>query len=283
MEEIRNKDGLTEKEFLEAYDSSKYEKPSVTVDMLLFTIDELSSDIRKNSTKELKMLLVKRGDHPHINKWAIPGGFDNVDEGLEDAAYRELKEETHLEDDIYLEQLKTFGDNVERDARMRVISVAYMALTKKDNISKTMSGDDASDALWFTVSKEDLDKTNSIISLKNAENNISIAYRVHKVKRDKYEYELITDEALAFDHIDFINTAINRLRGKIFYTDIAFNLLPEHFTLSELRQVYEVILGKKLDNGNFRKKISDLVEEVPEIVESKVGHRPSKYFKLREE
>lgn len=278
--EVRNKDGLTEEEFLKAYKPGDYEKPSVTVDMLLFTIDEIVSDIRKNPEKELKILLIKRGDHPYMNHWAIPGGFVNITEDIEDAAYRELEEETHLKDDIYLEQLYTFG-KPSRDPRMRVISVAYMALTKKENIKKTLSGDDASDALWFSVSKEILDKDNFILTLKNADRKISIGYRFHR-NGNSFDYESITTEKLAFDHVNIVNTAIDRLRGKIFYTKVAFNLLPEKFTLSELRQVYEVILGKTLDNGNFRKKVVDLVEEVP-CVESKVAHRPSKYFKLKEE
>lgn len=285
--ELRNKNGLTEEEFLKAYKPGDYEKPSNTVDMLLFTIDEIASNIRKNSEKELKVLLIKRGDHPFINQWAIPGGFVNITEDIEDAAYRELEEETHLKDDVYLEQLGTFG-KPKRDPRMRVISIAYMALTKRDNIKKTLSGDDASDALWFNVSKENLDSNNFIITLKNNDNKISIGYRFNKIGKDKngkniYNIESITTEKLAFDHIEILNTAIDRLRGKIFYTNIAFNLLSEQFTLSELRQVYEVILGKTLDNGNFRKKISDLVEEVPKTVEEKVGHRPSKYYRLKEE
>lgn len=276
---LRNKNGLTEKEFLENYKPGDYQRPSVTVDMLLFTIDEQKIDIRKNSEKELKLLLIKRGDHPFMNQWAIPGGFVNIDEDINDAAYRELEEETHLKDDIYLEQLYTFG-TPNRDPRMRVISVSYMALTKKENIKNTKSGDDASDALWFTVFKESIDSENFLIKLTNKENNICICYKCHKDGL-KFEYTSVSTEKLAFDHINIIDTAIERLRNKVFYTDIAFNLLPETFTLSDLRNVYEIILGRKLENSNFRKKIIDLVEEVPKIETTKVGHRPSKYFKKK--
>ena len=92
--EYRNKDGLTEKEFLERYTPGDYDRPSVTVDMLIFTIDN----------NDLKLLLIKRKDHPFINQWAIPGGFVNIDESTIDAAKRELKEETNLEN-VYIEQL----------------------------------------------------------------------------------------------------------------------------------------------------------------------------------
>lgn len=278
--EIRNKDGLTEKEFLKAYVPGDYDRPSVTVDMILFTIDEVETDIRKNPEKELKVLLVKRGDHPYMNHWAIPGGFVGIDEDIEDAAYRELSEETNLKEDIYLEQLYTFGAP-KRDPRMRVISVAYMALTKKDNIKKTMSGDDASDALWFKVTKEVVDKNRFSLILSNDEKDISIVYDFSK-EDGKWIGNSLTEDKLAFDHAMILNTAIDRMRNKVFYTNIAFNLLPEEFTLSELRKVYEVILGKELEQSNFRKKISDLVEPI-EFEGPKVGHRPSKYFRLKEE
>ena len=276
--EIRDKNGLTEKEFLEKYKPGDYERPSVTVDMLLFTIDEKEINIRKNPEKKLKMLLVKRGGHPYLNQWAIPGGFVAIKEDIEEAAYLELAEETSLKDDIYLEQLYTFG-KPNRDPRMRVISVAYMALTKKDNIKKTISGDDASDALWFSVSKKEINSNNFILELVNEEKNINISYNF-KENDNIWDYEPISDEKLAFDHCFVINTAIDRLRNKIFYTQIAFNLLPEIFTLSELRKVYEAILDKELEQSNFRKRIANLVEIV-DVESPKVGHRPSKYYKIK--
>ena len=125
--EVKNKDGLTEKEFLRSYDSDKYKKPSVTVDTLIFTIDEkVSKNYRKLPEKELKILMVKRADHPFIGQWAIPGGFVDINESMEEAAERELFEETGV-NNIYLEQLYTWGD-VDRDPRTRVISTSYMAL-----------------------------------------------------------------------------------------------------------------------------------------------------------
>ena len=120
--EVRDQNGLTEAEFIRQYDPNRYEKPAVTVDMLIFTVNPEKDD-------SLELLMIERGGHPFLGKWAIPGGFVEMEESLEEAAARELKEETDLSD-IYMEQLYTFGD-VGRDPRMRVISVAYMALVPK--------------------------------------------------------------------------------------------------------------------------------------------------------
>ncbi|MBU0761342.1 MAG: NUDIX hydrolase [Nanoarchaeota archaeon] len=118
----------------------KYEKPSVTADITVFTVKD----------KELKVLLVKRGLEPFKEKWALPGGFVRIDESLEDAAKRELEEETGVKN-VYLEQLYTFGDT-KRDPRGRVMTVAYMALVNSENI-KLKATTDVSDARWFSVGR----------------------------------------------------------------------------------------------------------------------------------
>lgn len=271
--EYRNKDGLTEKEFLERYTPGDYDRPSVTVDMLIFTIDN----------DELKLLLIKRKDHPFINQWAIPGGFVNIDESTIDAAKRELKEETNLEN-VYMEQLYTWSDP-NRDPRMRVISTSYIALVNKDNLN-VIAGDDALDASWFTISKDIINETESTIdyslSLKNKD--IEILYDVKSVaeyngviKNYINSIKSISENKVAFDHINIINMAIDRLRNKIEYTPIAFNLVNEKFTLPELQKIYEIILNKKLYKANFRKKILPLVKECNE--EMKTNRRPAKLYK----
>lgn len=277
--EKRNKNGLTEKEFLANYKPGNYERPSVTVDMLLYIIDEEEIGKRKNAKKDLKLLLIKRKDHPFIDSWALPGGFVGMEESLEEAAYRELKEETNLSEDIYLEQLYTFG-SPKRDPRMRVISSSYMALTHKENVKNTKAGDDASDALWFFVKKKIISKDSFLLELTNEEKNISIVYLFEK-NGDKWEFKHSLGETLAFDHAEIINLSIDRMRNKIFYTDIAFNLLPSEFTLTELQLVFESILGESLDKGNFRKKIMPLVEKVENSEEDDVAHRPAKLFRKK--
>ncbi len=118
----------------------KHEKPSVTVDIVIFTIKE----------KKLKVLLVKRNIEPFKERWAIPGGFVRIEESLEEAAKRELQEETGVRD-VYLEQLYTFGDP-KRDPRGRVITVSYMALINSDKI-KLEAKTDVSDVQWFSIDK----------------------------------------------------------------------------------------------------------------------------------
>lgn len=257
----RNKDGLTEAEFLKQYQPGEYERPSVTVDMLIFTL--------KND--KLNLLLIKRREHPFMDSWAIPGGFVGIDESLDDAAKRELKEETGLEN-IYLEQLYTMG-NPNRDPRMRVISSAYLALVSNDNLNP-VAGDDASDVAWFSVEtmeavETQAEKTYHLI-LKNEKLGLTIAYFVKKeyksngaIKTESLNVqELPSCEAkLAFDHAEEIVRALDRLRNKVEYIPVAFNLVGKEFTLPELQRVYEIILGKKLYKANFRKNIQPHIME----------------------
>ncbi|MCX7709122.1 MAG: NUDIX hydrolase [Clostridia bacterium] len=290
--EQKNKQGLTEKQFLSAYDAGKYERPSVTVDMLIFTVTaEEKKNYRKLPEKVLRLLMVKRGDHPYIGQWALPGGFVMMEESLDQAAMRELKEETNI-DNIYMEQLYTWG-SVDRDPRTRVISCSYLSLVDSSSLDIKAS-DDAEDAKWFTVSCRLCQEQKTItekgfilqrllkLSLTNEEDKLSAVIKVTKTvdgKNTKVEREIIESEGIAFDHAKVIEYGIERLRNKIEYTDIAFNLMPELFTLTELQQVYEVILDTELLKANFRRKISDMVVETNEYTKD-AGHRPSKLFKF---
>lgn len=282
-----NKDGLTEEQFLKHYKPGDYERPSNTVDMLLFTVaDKESSSIRKDEEKQLKVLLIKRNNHPDIHKWALPGGFVNIDENIETAAYRELEEETSV-NNVYMEQLYTYG-NVGRDKRMRVVSIAHMALVPQENV-KPIAGDDAEDVAWFTVEKNTISDKNQEIVISNEELGLRYVYTVDiTYKKNGVVSVPITDihateenNRIAFDHIDMINAGIERLRNKVEYVPIAFNLVPEKFTLNEIQKVYEVILGKKLVKQNFRKWVDKFVEELNEKQEE-VGHRPATLYRYKE-
>lgn len=291
---LKNKYGLTEDQFLSTYDASKFERPSITVDMLIFTVtDEEKKNYRKLPEKVLRLLLIKRGDHPYIGQWAFPGGFVKMDESLDEAALRELKEETNI-DNIYMEQLYTWGE-VNRDPRTRVISCSYMSLVDSSTLDIKAS-DDADDAKWFTVSSKLYQEQKTLtgkgyvlqqiykLNLSNLEQNLSAAIKVAKTvegKVTKVEREVLTSDGIAFDHAKIIEYVIERLRSKIEYTDIAFNLMPELFTLTQLQQVYEVILDTELLKANFRRKISDMVVETNEFTKD-AGHRPSKLFKYNQ-
>lgn len=218
------------------YDKDAYEKPSVTVDIAICTIID----------EELKVLLIKRKYPPFRNRWAIPGGFVDVDsaETLEQTAERELEEETNLKG-IYIEQLKTYGDP-DRDPRLRVITVAYFALLPVDQISSVKAGDDAKEAAWFSIS--DLPE-------------------------------------LAFDHHLILDDLLCRLRGKILYTPIGFQLVPEQFTWTELQTTYEIILSRKLIASNFRRKIKSMyeIEECRATKKLNSAGKPPKYLKFIKE
>jgi 8-oxo-dGTP diphosphatase len=181
-----------------------YPHPAVTVDCVIFGVDQPTV---------LQVLLIQRKIPPFAGAWALPGGFVGLDESLDEAARRELAEETGLKD-VFLEQLYTFG-TVDRDPRERVITVAYYALV---NLTEhpVQADTDASDAGWFPLDRL---------------------------------------PPLAFDHELILERAIARLKGKIRYEPIGFELLPRRFTLTELQKLYETILGQPLDKRNFRKKI----------------------------
>jgi len=199
----------------------------VTVDIVIFTIQQ----------GVLKVLLVKRLIPPFIGQFAIPGGFVLEDEDLEQAALRELREETGVSD-VYLEQLYSFG-KPDRDPRGRVITVAYFALISADR--KLKAGSDAAEAAWFAMDKL---------------------------------------PPLAFDHATILKYALERLRNKLEYTTVGFQLLPEKFTLTELQEVYAAILGKTLDKRNFRRKMSILkiLKPLPEY--RRGGQRPAQLYRF---
>lgn len=268
--EKRNKNGLTEKEFLEQYNPGNYERPSVTVDMMVLSMDELLSS--------LKILLIQRGNHPFMDSFALPGGFVEMKESAYEAACRELEEETGLKN-VYLEQVYTMSQP-NRDPRMRVIDIAYMALIQKMPV---VAGDDAKVACWFDVSLKD-----NKLELINEERNVRIVYNLKEkvfqnglVKVKNYVPELSPDskDYLAFDHAEIILEGLMRLRNKIKYTDIAFNLVPKRFTLPDLQKVYEIILGEKLYKRNFRQSIENRIEFCNDKGVSVTGKHSSNLYK----
>lgn len=206
----------------------KYDNPSVTVDIIVCSIIE----------DDLKVLLIKRKFSPFKHSWAIPGGFVEKSENLEEAAIRELREETGIEQEVYLEQLKTYG-NPDRDPRKRVITVVYFSLMSYQLLetNKIKAEDDAEDFEWF--------------SLRNL-------------------------PKLAFDHEQILKDLLERLIGKISYSPIAFYFLSKKFTWTELQKTYEIVLGKKLVSSNFRRKIKSVYEikKLSDKQEKGIGRRP---------
>ena len=217
--EVVTRDG--EAEFLANYDPGAYPRVAVTVDVVLLTV----------RAGRLAVLLVERKGHPFRGDWALPGGFVEPDDDLDEAARRELKEETgvlvagaaettHLG---YIEQLRSYG-TPDRDPRMRIVSVAYVGFTARHE--DAVAGSDAADARFWAV--DDL----SIPGIGS---------------RDGVP--------LAFDHARIIADGVERARAKLEYTTLATAFLDEPFTLGELRRVYEAVWGESLHEGNFRRKV----------------------------
>ncbi len=296
---LLNKNGLNEKEYIEAYDISRYDQPSVTVDMLLFTISsEEVNNYRKVADKSLRILLIQRNEHPYIGQWALPGGFVRMNEDLETAAYRELKEETGI-DNAFLEQLYTYGQ-VGRDPRGRIISTSYMSLVNETEMN-TKAGSDAADARWFDVKykllkeelvKDDPNQTDNDqdyvenkyieIALTCEELKLSSMIKVSRIVKGRhvsYKREIVESKEISFDHGLIIQYGVERLRNKLESTDIIYHMMPDLFTLTELQKSYEVILDKKLLKANFRRKTAKYVSET-EHSTSDAGHRPSKLYKF---
>lgn len=271
------KEYTSEKEFLMDYNSKDYDLLSLTTDILIFSVSNgVQENYRKLNKKYFSVLLVKRDTYPFKDKWCLPGGFIGINEDLEDAAKRILKQETNI-DDIYLEQLYTYG-NPNRDPRMRIISTSYMALIDKNRLINKIS----SNASWFNVLVLE-DKKHINITLDNGEETIKFIIKktLKEKTTDRYKYEIEQNDSLAFDHALVIATGISRLKNKLEYTDIVFNMMPKYFTLGELQQVYEVILGKKILDPAFRRIIANKVEKTDKM-KLGGGHRPSVLFKYKE-
>ena len=268
-----------EEEFLKDYDPKQFDQLSMTADIILISVSDIEqSNYRKNNKKVMSILLVKRDDYPYKDKWCLPGGFLNPKtETLEECAFRVLKRETNLSN-IYLEQLYTY-DSIDRDPRTRVVSTSYMALVDKNKLTEMINPN----ACWFDIVLYEEKNNNVEIMLNNGVETIS--FKIKKTLRekttDRYKFTVSKNTSIAFDHPLVILTGLERLKNKLNYTDIVFNMMPKYFTLGELQQVYEVILNKKLLDPAFRRIIANKVEKTDKMKTGE-GHRPSVLFKYKD-
>jgi len=270
--------GLTEQEFLDKYDPAMFERLSMSVDTVIFSIDTKlqTSNYRKLDDQKLTVLLVKRNEHPFLEHWSLPGGFIGVREAPAKAARRVLRNKTGL-DDLYIETLGTYGEP-DRDPRMRIISSTYLSLLDRDKF-KLQASPYVADSAWFEVEVTDRE-----LVLCGEGQQLVIPYEKAAIRNGKIktvEYQVTESNPLAFDHGKILLDGLMRLRHKIDDTDIVFNLLPEEFTITQLQQIYEIILGGKLLAPAFRRKIAPKLQETGRYVQEK-GHRPSQYFMYKE-
>ncbi|WP_156025965.1 NUDIX hydrolase [Sphingomonas phyllosphaerae] len=225
---------------IDGYDPAAYDRPSVTVDLVLLASIE----------RQLHALLLRRDQSPQAGCWALPGGFVAIDESLDAAAARVLRDKVGMER-AHLEQLYTFGA-IDRDPRMRIVTVAYLALLRPEQMARA---ERAGRVTAATLVGDPLRAC-------NGEG---------------------TDLSLAFDHRAILSVARERLRGKIDYSDLAFAFLPERFTLRALQDVHEAVLGTTLNKPAFRRKMLDRGQLVATgDREADASHRPAELFRVRD-
>lgn len=304
---------VEEKKFLAGYDLTKYDRPSVAADVVVFSVmkDDECEDVRRLQEKKLKILLIRRGGFPYKGSWAMPGGFCRKGEDVIDSARRELCEETGIED-AYVKLVGVYGEP-DRDPRGWVISSTYMALMN-GRACRLKAGDDAQDARWFTVELTDISTEVTEVSgtgeeivknkveashkvqngkryrlvLKNADSDIKLTAVLRRTDmsscgRSSDSYDIEECEGLAFDHARIITEAVLGLREDVRRDmELAFDLLPERFTLTELQNVYEQIWDMELTTPNFRRKIAEYVEET-DAYQSGERYRPAKLFTRRKD
>lgn len=232
--------------FLAAYDITRYERPSVAVDVALVTAGEGA----------LRTVLFRRPEPPQRGRWSLPGTFVGMAEPLEAAAARALAVKVGIEG-VFLEQLYTFGA-VERDPRTRVISVAYFSLVEGARLAPARPG--------------------SVVA------RLRVPWEGERGGPVEALGEGDRPLPLAFDHAEMLGAVVKRLRGKLEYTPIGFELLGERFSLAELQAVHETILGRSVNKDSFRRKMvaSGMIEATGELREG-AHHRPAELFRFRRE
>ncbi|WAJ30351.1 NUDIX hydrolase [Antarcticirhabdus aurantiaca] len=235
---------MSDDDFLRNYDPQAFARPSITVDLVLLSIRGGRPSV----------LLMRRTAPPQADRWALPGGFVGIDEDLEAAAARVARDKAGIEG-ARLEQLYTFGA-VDRDPRMRIVTVAYLGLMEEGAFE---------DALRDTP-----DRLGAVLEI--GPTGEGFAARSPR------------GEALplAFDHAEILAAALMRLRGKLDWSDVGFSLLPERFTLRQLQEVHEAILGTSLNKPAFRRRMLDKGWIAPTGArEEGASFRPAELFRFQ--
>lgn len=303
MSQTKEDQTIKKNDFLETYDINQYDRPSIAADIAVFSIGSKiveGTDYRKLPTKTLRLLLIRRAEQPFQGEWALPGGFMKKGETIQEAARRELKEETGT-DKAYLELCDVFSDSG-RDPRGWIISQSFLAVLNENDLANghLEASGDAGEAKWFDITvRKTADKKQEQDNVVTCENDYELllqdsdasdaneAVRLRAVIREHIEYrdyhefvtyDIMDSQGIAFDHAKIITSIFNRLR-RMLGSDIriAFDFMPEYFTLTDLQEAVELISGQELIKPNFRRKIAEYVTET-DMVAQNGGHRPPKAF-----
>lgn len=274
---------MTEQEYLAQYNINNFDRPSVTTDMVLFTLDRTQKDIKKIDVNGLQVLLIRRNNHPDFGKWALPGGFCRPTESVLETAHRELQEETGIDTTLHL--INTYSDQ-NRDPRGWIISNAYYGFVHKDDC--TLRADtDAWDAKWFTINHHTTKllaqtqvykKIKHYLTLANEQDccylTVTEERFIHGYQTKRVFHQDI--KTLAFDHDIILLETLLQVQS-LATQDIRtiFPMLPETFTIGELQKAYECVLDEPV--YNFRRLIRDLIIETPDT--TKAGYRPARLYK----
>ncbi len=266
-----------EKKFLESYHIERYDRPSVATDIAVYTIRSDDSDsFRKDPEKRLSILLIERGEHPFKGMWALPGGFVKMTETVPEAAMREVREETSVNPSALI--YTGVFSNLNRDPRGRIISNAFSCILK--DCEKLTAGTDAKNAKWFDISLTENEMNIYTLTLTNRDTELSVDICESVSREGIKEYTVTDNNTLAFDHAEIILTSLRQIRSKAENFGLIFDFLPDEFTLAELQRVQEVITGKATVPANFRRKVSEYVEETGNM-SGGAGHRPAMLYRKK--
>ena len=266
----------TEKEFLSAYKIGDFDRPSVAADLAIFRMRATGGDnFRKDPESKLSLLLIRRGEHPFLGRWALPGGFLRMDETVEACALREAREETGITPTAML-YLGVFSA-VDRDPRGRIISNAFTCILNRDAVPK--AGTDAAEARWFDVAFTESDDGECTTVLTSGD----LLLRTRLTERKSLCGDVLVaagPQPLAFDHAVIVSSALKQLKARAAHFETIFDFLPPKFTLYALQNVQETLTGVAAAPANFRRKISDYVVETDEYTQG-AGHRPAELYRRK--
>ena len=269
----------TEQDFLSTYRLEDFERPSVTADIAAFMIrSEIRGSYRQDSGNKLSLLLVKRGGHPFKDHWALPGGFLQPGETIEECALREVQEETSVLP-VSLMPVAVFSEPG-RDPRGWIISHAFASVISEESV-KQAGGDDAADAQWFDVSFDRKPDGSYLLTLQYGDLTLNAILTEEETRFGKTSFRIKESGGLAFDHARIIATALTALRSDAKNFETIFDFLPETFTLTALQKVQETIMNITVLPANFRRKIADYVVETDEYTQG-AGHRPARLYRRKD-